>query len=220
MFGITTPAVMRIRSSLENRGFETVVFHAVGSGGQAMEEMIRDGQIDGVVDFTISELTDEMLGGAFPAHPSRLTAAGDKGIPQVVVPGAIEVLNFGPRDTVPEEFDVPERQLIVHNPNVSAVKVTKQEISELGRRVCRKLNTAVGPTTVMIPTEGFDKYQQKPDGPWVDDELVQTFSKILSEDLIDRVEIKHLKNNANDESFADAVVEEFMQLWKSGAQRH
>ena len=133
MFGITTPAVQRVQATLEAAGFETIVFHAVGSGGQAMEEMIDAGLIDGVVDLTTSELTDELCGGVFSAGPERLTAAGRAGIPQVVVPGALEVINFGPRDTIPARYDVPERRIVVHNPSVSAVRVTAEEGAELGR---------------------------------------------------------------------------------------
>ena len=125
MFGVTTPGVLRVERRLREAGFETITFHAVGTGGRAMEEMIEAGTIDGVIDYTVSELTDELLGGIFPAGPHRLEAAGRAGIPQVVVPGAIEVLNFGPRATVPPGFDVPSRRLIVHNENVCAVRTTR-----------------------------------------------------------------------------------------------
>jgi len=120
MFGITTPGVLRLVQNLESSGFETIVFHAVGSGGRSMEELIEEGLIDGVVDYTVSEITDHLLGGIFDAGSDRLQAAGRRGIPQVVVPGAFEVLNFGPRDSVPARYDTSDRPLVVHNPNVCA----------------------------------------------------------------------------------------------------
>jgi hypothetical protein len=125
---------------LQAAGFETVTFHANGSGGRTMEEMIADGLIDGVVDYTVSELTDEYLGGTFTAGPHRLEAAGRAGIPQLILPGAIEVLNFGPRASVPERFDRPERRLIVHNTLVSAVRTTLEEGLALAGILCDKAN--------------------------------------------------------------------------------
>ncbi|MGC2415960.1 MAG: Tm-1-like ATP-binding domain-containing protein, partial [Stellaceae bacterium] len=162
MFGVTTPGVLQVERRLQAAGFETITFHAVGSGGRAMEEMIEAGLIDGVIDYTISELTDELLGGIFSAGPKRLEAAGRAGLPQVIVPGAIEVLNFGPRVTVPARFDTPERRLIVHNENVTAVRTTRAEAETLGRVVAEKVNLARGPLAVMVPLDGFDSYQQRP----------------------------------------------------------
>ena len=126
MFGITTPGVLHIRDLLEAKGFDTIVFHATGAGGMAMESMIRSGYIDGVIDYTTSELCDYEYDGAFSAGPDRLTAAGEKKIPQVIVPGAIEVLNFNGEAAVPPEKNVPERKMIVHNATVAAVKATRK----------------------------------------------------------------------------------------------
>ena len=131
MFGITTPGVLRMRDRLEAAGFETVVFHATGSGGKSMEDPIRGGMIDGLIDATLAELCDELLRRHLqcwtdPPHRSR-----EMGIPQVVIPGAIEVLNFGPRNSVPEKFDVPERKLIVHNDNVCAMLLDDNWLSWL-----------------------------------------------------------------------------------------
>ena len=157
MFGVTTPAVLRLQSALEADGFETIVFHAVGSGGRAMEEMIDEGLVDAVIDLTTSELTDHALGGIFDAGPDRLEAAGRAGIPQVVVPGALEVLNFGPRATIPPALDVPERRVVVHNPSVSAVRVNRDEATELGRLLACKVNAATGPVAVLLPLDGLSK---------------------------------------------------------------
>jgi uncharacterized protein (UPF0261 family) len=213
MFGVTTPGVLQVERRLQAAGFETITFHAVGSGGRAMEEMIEAGLVDGVIDYTISELTDEALGGIFGAGPKRLEAAGRAGIPQVIVPGAIEVLNFGPRATVPARFDTPERRLIVHNENVTAVRTTRAEATMLGRIVAQKANLAEGPLAVMVPLDGFDSYQQQPDGPWIDPEADAGFYEELRRALDSRVQLVELPFNINDAAFADAVAERFCGLW-------
>lgn len=213
MFGVTTPGVLQVDARLRQAGFDTIIFHAVGSGGRAMEEMIEAGMIDGVVDYTISELTDELLGGIFPAGANRLEAAGRAGIPQVVVPGAIEVLNFGPRSTVPSRFDVPGRRLIVHNENVTAVRTTRNEAEALGRLVAEKVNRATGPTAVMLPLHGFDSYQQPPDGPWIDEEADAGFTGELRRMLDPRIPFVQVSGNVNDHAFADAVANRFLEIW-------
>ena len=213
MFGITTPGVLRVERRLRDAGLETITFHAVGTGGRAMEEMIAAGTIDGVIDYTVSELTDELLGGIFPAGADRLEAAGRAGIPQVVVPGAIEVLNFGPRATLPARYDTPDRRLIIHNENVCAVRTTAAEAAELGRIFARKVNGATGPTAVVLPLAGFDSYQMLPDGPWIDPEADAPFYDAVRRDLrpdIPRVEVDR---NINDPAFADIVFEQFQALW-------
>lgn len=213
MFGVTTPGVLRVQERLREAGLDTIVFHANGSGGRAMEQMIDDGLIDGVVDYTISELTDEHLGGAFGAGPDRLTAAGRRGIPQLIVPGAIEVLNFGPRATIPERFDVPERRVIVHNPYVSAVRTTKSEAADLARVVSSKLNAATGPTAVLLPLGGVDSYQQRPDGPYIDEEADTAFFVELRQTLRPDIRCSEEPLNINDPAFADAAAAAFLDLW-------
>jgi uncharacterized protein (UPF0261 family) len=214
MFGVTTPGVLQVERRLQAAGFETITFHAVGTGGRAMEEMIEAGLIDGVIDYTISELTDELLGGIFGAGPNRLEAAGKAGIPQIIVPGAIEVLNFGPRATVPARFETEERRLIVHNENVTAVRTTRAEAENLGRLVAEKANLSKGPTCVMAPLDGFDSYQQKPDGPWIAPEVDAGFYEALRRALDPRIDLIEIKANINDASFANAVAERFCALWK------
>ena len=215
MFGVTTPGVLRIRERLNAAGFETIVFHATGSGGRAMEQMIDDGLIDGVIDYTISELTDHLLGGVFEAGPNRLEAAGRKGIPQVVVPGAIEVLNFGARNTVPAKYDKPERKIIVHNPNVCAARINVEESIQLGRVFVQKVNAAGGPTSVMLPLNGLDKYEKPPDGPWIDPEADDALFTVIRENLRKDISLIEIDANINDPKFADAAFEEFIRLWES-----
>jgi uncharacterized protein (UPF0261 family) len=212
MFGITTPGVLRIVEKLEENGFETMVFHANGSG-RAMEELIDEGLIDGVIEYTLSELTDNLLGGAFGAGSNRLEAAGRQGIPQVVVPGGIEVLNFGARDTVPEKYDIPERKIIIHNPYVCAARINLEESVQLGNLIADKLNRATGLTAVMVPLDGLDKYQAPPDGPWIDKEKDRALFDALRSDLRPGIAYTELDDYINNHSFADAVVESFLELW-------
>lgn len=129
MFGVTTPCVNRARQLLETEGFELLVFHATGSGGQAMEQLIGDGFIEGVLDITTTELADELVGGVLSAGPHRMEVAGRMGVPQVISVGALDMVNFGPRDSVPEKFRA--RRLYQHNPTVTLMRTTPEENSQL-----------------------------------------------------------------------------------------
>ena len=131
MFGVTTPAVTRARERLEELGYEVLVFHATGTGGQSMEALARGGFLAGVLDLTTTELADELVGGVLSAGPDRLEAAGELGLPQVVSLGALDMVNFGPRETVPAQFE--GRNLYVHNPTVTLMRTTPEECAELGR---------------------------------------------------------------------------------------
>jgi uncharacterized protein (UPF0261 family) len=212
MFGVTTPGVLAIQAGLEAMGFETIVFHAVGAGGRAMEEMVAAGLIDAVVDVTTSELTDELLGGIFPGGPHRLEAAGRRGIPQVVVPGALEVLNFGPRDTVPSQLDVPERRIVVHNPSVCAVRTNAEESARLGAILAAKVNAAVGPSAVVLPLGGLSTYEL-PGGPFRDLEADEALFAAVRATLRPDVVLREVEANVNDPAFATAVLEVFVERW-------
>ncbi|MCJ7711416.1 MAG: Tm-1-like ATP-binding domain-containing protein [Chloroflexi bacterium] len=212
MFGVTTPGVLAIQAGLEEMGFETIVFHAVGSGGRAMEEMIDAGLIDAVVDVTTSELTDELLGGAFGAGPHRLEAAGRQGIPQVVIPGALEVLNFGPRDTVPARYDTPDRPLVVHNPSVCAVRTNAEESHRLGELLAVKVNAATGPSAVVLPTDGLSKYEL-PGGPFRNLEADKVLFGAIRATLRPDIVLREVAANVNDAEFAAAVLDVFRERW-------
>jgi uncharacterized protein (UPF0261 family) len=218
MFGITTRAVLAIRERLEAQDFDVIVFHATGSGGRAMERMIDEGEIDGVIDCTLAELCSEAFGGIFSAGPERLTAAGRRGIPQVVVPGAIEVLNFGPRESLPAPLDVPERMLIVHNPHVCAVKATREELAQLGRTVAERLAPSTGPTAIVFPLRGLDAYEA-PDGPWHDPATDAVLFAAVRERLRDGIQVTEVDANINDPVFADHVVDVFLRLWQEREPR-
>ncbi|MEV4066705.1 Tm-1-like ATP-binding domain-containing protein [Nonomuraea dietziae] len=152
MFGVTTPAVDAARDRLSELGYEVLVFHATGSGGQALEGLAASGLLAGVLDLTTTELADDLVGGVLSAGPDRLTAAGRHGVPQVVAPGALDMVNFGPLSTVPERF--ADRNLHVHNPTVTLMRTTPAEMAELGRRVAAKLAAATGPTALFVPLGG------------------------------------------------------------------
>ena len=151
MFGVTTPCVTKARELLEEAGYEVLVFHATGAGGRAMEDLVKGGFIVGVLDATTTELADELVGGVLSAGPDRLEAAGDLGVPQVVAPGALDMVNFGPPDTVPEQFK--DRTFYQHNPTVTLMRTTVEENAELGKIMGQKLSRAKGPTTVIIPQQ-------------------------------------------------------------------
>src|SRR5207244_13135824 len=153
MFGVTTPCVQHARQILEGAGYEVLVFHATGNGGQAMESLIREGQFVGVLDITTTELADELVGGILSAGPTRLTAAGEMGIPQVVSVGALDMVNFGPRETIPEKF--AHRKFHVHNASVTLMRTTPEENAKLGEEIGKKLSSAKGPPALLLPKQGF-----------------------------------------------------------------
>jgi uncharacterized protein (UPF0261 family) len=159
MFGVTTPCVLRASKYFEDRGYDVMVNHAVGSGGRSMEELISDGYIAGMLDITTHEIGDYLLGGILSAGPDRLTAAARKGIPQVVSVGGLDVINFGARETLPkkyeEEQDLPGRAIYVHNPTVTCAGVSIDEAHTVGLHIAEKLNQATGPTALCVPMRGW-----------------------------------------------------------------
>jgi uncharacterized protein (UPF0261 family) len=165
MFGLTTPAVDEARERLTELGYEVLVFHATGAGGRAMEGLADAGLLTGVLDLTTTELADDLVGGVLTAGPHRLEAAGRRGIPQVVSVGALDMVNFGGRETVPTEF--ADRQFLVHNPTVTLMRTTAGESAELGRRIAAKVAAATGPVEVLLPMGGVSGIDV-PDGPFAD----------------------------------------------------
>jgi uncharacterized protein (UPF0261 family) len=204
MFGVTTPCVTAARRRLEERGYEVLVFHATGSGGQAMEQLIQDGAFQGVLDITTTELADELVGGVLSAGPHRLEAAGLKSIPQVVCPGAIDMVNFGPIDSVPSQFR--ERNLYVHNATVTLMRTTPEECAQIGRITATKLNSARGPVTVLIPRQGVSAID-RPGEPFYSPEALTAYCSTLKETLSPAVKVVELDAHINDESFARAATD-------------
>jgi len=209
MFGVTTPCVTAARERLEALGYEVLVFHATGTGGRAMEGLIRSGFIAGVLDVTTTELADELVGGVLSAGPDRLTAAGSLGIPQVVSLGALDMVNFGPRDTVPARFR--ERRLYEHNASVTLLRTSAEECRELGRILARKLNAATGPTSVFIPRGGVSMIDV-PGAAFHDPDADAALFDALLADLDPRVEVVDLPADINDPSFGPAMADRLHAL--------
>ena len=209
MFGVTTPCVTAARRVLEKSGYEVLVFHATGTGGQAMEQLIEDGAIHAVLDLTTTELADELVGGVMSAGPHRLEAAGRKGIPQLVCPGAIDMVNFGPVETVPVQFR--SRKLYVHNPTVTLMRTTPEECAEIGRITATRLNRASGPVTVLIPLQGVSAID-KPGGPFYSPEALNSYCRAVKTTLSSEIKLVELDAHINDESFAHAAADLLLEL--------
>jgi uncharacterized protein (UPF0261 family) len=217
MFGVTTPCVTKAREVLEQRGYEVLVFHATGAGGRSMERLMQDGFITAALDITTTELADELVGGVLSAGPDRLEMAGKLGIPQVVSLGALDMVNFGPMDTVPERFK--GRTLYKHNPTVTLMRTTSQECAELGRMIARKLNQAKGPLSVFIPLRGVSMID-KEGGVFRDAEADRQLFDVLQATLDPTVEVIALDTDINDPAFAIAMAEKLDQFYQSWSQRH
>lgn len=208
MFGVTTPCVTKARAILEAAGYEVLVFHATGTGGQAMEDLVRGGFLAGVLDVTTTELADELVGGILSAGADRLEAAGHAALPQVIAPGALDMVNFGPPDTVPEKFR--NRLFYQHNPTVTLMRTTTEEMAELGRIMARKLSEARGTTTVIIPTQGvsaIDKTGQPFDSP----EARAAWCENLKANIGGNVTVIEMDAHINDDEFATKLAETLLE---------
>jgi uncharacterized protein (UPF0261 family) len=209
LFGVTTPCVTRARERLEELGYEVLVFHATGAGGQSLEALVHGGFLAGVLDTTTTELADELVGGVLSAGPDRLEAAGAAGVPQVVSLGALDMVNFGPRETVPPQFE--GRNLYVHNPTVTLMRTTPDECAELGRIIGRKLSAATGPTVLYVPLQGVSMIDV--DGqPFRDVDADAALFGGLHETLADSVEVHELDTDINDPAFAVAMADRLHEL--------
>ncbi|MFH5801985.1 Tm-1-like ATP-binding domain-containing protein [Haladaptatus sp. CMAA 1911] len=205
MFGVTTPCVQEARAWLEERGYETIVFHATGTGGQAMEQLIREGMIDGVLDVTTTEWADELVGGVLSAGPKRLDAAAERGIPQVVSTGALDMVNFGPKDSIPEKF--ADRHFHVHNPQVTLMRTTAEENRELGRIIAEKLNAATGPTGLVLPLQGVSMLDDEGED-FHEFESDEALFDSLRGHIDDDVKLVEVDAHINDTKFARAIAKE------------
>jgi len=203
MFGVTTPAVTHAREWLEAKGYEVLVFHATGAGGRSLEALAAIGFLAGVVDLTTTELADELVGGVLTAGPDRLQQAGAQGIPQVVSLGALDMVNFGPMESVPERFR--DRKLYVHNPTVTLMRTTPEECAELGRQIGEKLNAATGPVAVFIPRKGVSAISVEGEAfhdPEADAALFDAFLAAAGP----QVEVHDLDCDINEPAFAQAMA--------------
>jgi uncharacterized protein (UPF0261 family) len=213
MFGVTTASVTAARERLEELGYEVLVFHATGTGGQSMEALAKGGFLAGVLDITTTELADELVGGVLSAGPDRLEAAGELGLPQVVSLGALDMVNFGPRESVPERFE--GRNLYVHNPTITLMRTTPDECRELGRQIGRKLSAATGPVALYVPLRGVSAIAiegQVFHDPDADAALLDG----LHETLGPNVEVHELEADVNDAAFATAMADRLDAMIEAG----
>ncbi|MEV5891875.1 Tm-1-like ATP-binding domain-containing protein [Nonomuraea fuscirosea] len=214
MFGVTTPAVDAARARLEELGYEVLVFHATGSGGRAMEALVASGYFAGVLDLTTTELADELVGGVLSAGPDRLTAAGAAGVPQVVSLGAVDMVNFGPMDTVPERF--ARRRLLVHNPTVTLMRTTPAENAEIGRTIGAKLAAATGPVALFLPRGGVSAVDVE-GGPFHDPEAdAACFEAVLRAVAGSEVRVVESEDDINRPGFAVAAADRLHELIQKG----
>lgn len=210
MFGVTTPCVQAARTQLEASGIEVLTCHATGTGGRTMEELIRDGIVNGVLDITTTELADELCGGVMAAGVNRLTAAGLKGIPQVISVGAVDMVNFGPPDTVPEKYK--GRRFHQHNPTVTLMRTTPEENDLLGKQIAERACAASGPTAILLPLRGVSALDADDQPFWWPEADSALFQSIRN--WVYGVEVIELDCHINDTQFAQIAAETLLRLMK------
>jgi len=203
--GNTEPAVRKAVRFFQEKGFQAIPFHASGAGGSAMEELIEEGIVDGVLDLTPHELTEEVVGaGAYlPVKPGRLKAAGTKAIPQVISTGGMEYLCFGPRESIP--IKLRNRKIYMHNPYNANVKVSRREMAVVAETMAERLNGARGPVAILIPLRGWSIYGAK-GGPLHDEAGYRIFLKTLRHHLREGIVMEEVDAHINDPVFVDRCV--------------
>ena len=212
MLGTTTPGALRVKVILERRGYEVVAFHQNGTGGIAMEEMIREGAFKGVLDLNLHEIGDRFVGGLHSdPREERLEAAGELGIPQVVAPGSINYAVWGPFPSLSKELK--SRKYIIHNPNMTLVRLSPDELRSVGKLTAEKLNRAKGPTRVFIPLRGFS-YPDREDLPHWDPQGNRAFIEALKAHLRPSIPLEEIDAHINDPEFIDPVAEAFLSILK------
>lgn len=225
MFGVTTPCVDNIRKILTTtphsvNDYEIYVFHATGSGGKAMERLIEEGRIDAVIDLTTTEIADELIGGVLTAGSGRLEAAAKKGVPVILSVGACDMVNFGPRESVPEKF--ADRNLYIHNPTVTLMRTTKEENRKIGNFIASKLASSQDATKVrvLLPKGGIsmiDKTGQPFHDPEADDELFKAIAEGLGDTKID---VYTYPEHINDDQFAIQVCEQLLEVMRVDPRKY
>jgi len=210
MFGVTTPAVQAITKRLEG-DFDCLVFHATGTGGRSMENLGDSGLLSGFIDLTTTEVADMLVGGVFPADADRFGAPIRTGLPWVGSVGAMDMVNFGPRETVPEKFR--NRRLVVHNPNVTLMRTTRDENRTIGEWMGSRLNQMDGPVRLLLPLGGvslLDAPAKPFHDPEADNALFEALERTVRQTARRRIE--RVDANINDEKFVSAVVDAFTAI--------
>jgi uncharacterized protein (UPF0261 family) len=219
VFGVVQPCAEHAKELLEEKGFEVILFHTSGTGGMALEDLVKQREIDAVLDISTTELADEVVGGVLSAGPHRMEAAGDMGLPQVIIPGAIDLINFKTPETVPEKWR--DRVFYRHTPHITLMRTNPEESASLGRLFAKKINQARGQTAVLIPIRGFSAYDS-PKGPrsinlqggpadrsWFWPEADRAFYQALKENLDhSRIRYHELSMHINEPGFGERAVHE------------
>jgi uncharacterized protein (UPF0261 family) len=207
--GITTLGAMKAIEVLEDAGYETIVFHAIGPGGRAMEQLMEEGVIGAVLDYSTIEVSNEMYEALLAGGDKRLTTAGDLGLPQVLCPGAIEVLVYNEPETVPPPFNT--RTLIRHSPQITDVRLNGEEMAAVGREVARRLSHTKDEAVFMIPTAGYDSYAVEGEG-FYDPEADQAFVDALKANLPGNFTILERDTHIDDPAFATEAAQRLIGL--------
>ena len=208
MFGNTTDCVQHARKLLEQKGYEVLIFHATGSGGRVMESLIESGLVAGVLDITTTEWADEIVGGVLSAGPTRLEAAARLGVPAIVCPGCLDMVNFLGPETIPEKFK--GRTLYPHNPQVTLMRTSPAEAAEIGLIIAEKLNASIGPITVMLPLGAISGISV-PGKPFHDPAADEALFAAIKKNLRHDIRVVELDNRINDSFIAEACVRELLE---------
>jgi uncharacterized protein (UPF0261 family) len=213
MFGNTTECVSACVDKLSAKGYEILVFHATGTGGKAMESLVKEGLVDAVLDITTTEWADTVCGGVFDAGPARLDAAGQMGIPHLIVPGCVDMANFGGMDTVPEKYKKAKRTFYEWNPSVALMRTNKEENEKMGKVFAEKANAAKGPVAFLIPLRGVSILDG--DGqPFCDREADRVMFETIKAHLNEGIPVVEMDRNINDPEFSAKAVEMILDLIK------
>jgi uncharacterized protein (UPF0261 family) len=204
MFGNTTDCVNQAKLILEEAGYEVLIFHATGTGGRAMESLIESGLVSGVLDLTTTEWADELVGGILGSGPTRMEAAARNGVPAVIAPGCLDMVNFGSRDTIPEKFS--ERLFYEHNPQVTLMRTTPEECADLGRILADKANLSAGPCSVLIPAQAISVISA-PGQPFHDSAADQALFAAIKSNLRKDIEVQEISASVNDPEFSRIAAE-------------
>ncbi|MFO1063191.1 MAG: Tm-1-like ATP-binding domain-containing protein [Pirellulales bacterium] len=212
MFGNTTRCVEHARGIMESNGYEVMTFHATGIGGRTMESLIAGGMIAGILDITTTEWADELVGGILTAGQTRLEAAARSGTPAIVVPGCLDMVNFGPRDSVPASFQ--NRLLYQHNPQITLMRTTPDECSQLGKILAQKVNASIGPVSVLIPLRGISVISAR-GGAFHDSVADAALFDAIRNNLRDDIELIEIDAEINDPQFAVRCADQLLALMQS-----
>jgi len=199
----------KVKSMLEEKGFEVAVFHTVGIGGRTCEELVKSYPVVGVIELGLNEIGNELLGGTCSAGPDRLEAAGERGIPQIVTPGFADLINFLGPETLPDKYR--HRNIVVHNPQSTVMRVNAEEAKMIGEVIADKLNKAAGPVKFLLPTRGFSHFDRSGD-VFFDTVADKAFTDALKGAMKEDIEIREVYAHIDDDEFAKIVLHEFLNI--------